>query len=198
MSRIATGFLVAAAFCSPLTTAAAREPAATAQVMPLRNGMNTLSLTSAPVPAMAMLAHRENFNAHSFEVLTLYIQAPAGDREPLQWQIVPVFDAEKERLTLSASGGADCILHDFRLLRPSATRDAQLIVADRELGKSFADAAPVQFRFFQLKKNTEGLLGRPMYYFEFDHARKASKAYCDVGEALQTELGVGPYQPTEP
>lgn len=194
MTKRSTPLLFAAAFALQLTLAAAHEPVPAAQVVPLHNGMNTLSLTSAPLPAMAMLAHRENFNAHGFEVLTLYIQAPTGDGDPPRWQIVPVFDAKGERLTLSASGGADCVLRDFRLLPPSPTRDATLILAERDMGKSFADAAPVQFRFFQLKKNTEAEIGRPVYYFELDHTRRAGKPYCDVGEALKSELGVGPYQ----
>jgi hypothetical protein len=183
--------LLAATLCPQVACAA------TSPVMPLRNGMNTLSLTLAPMPAMAMLAHRENFNAHSFEVLTLYIQAAGIEGEPPQWQIVPVFDSASERLTLSASGGADCVLHDFRLLRPAAGQDATLILADREMGESFASPAAVQFRYFKLRKNPDGVPGQPVYRFEFDHARKAGKAYCDVGEALKAELGLGPYRPTE-
>jgi hypothetical protein len=189
--------LIAAVLALQLAAASAGEPAAALRVTPLVNGLNTLSLTSAPLPAQAMLAHRENFNAHGFDVLTLYVQAPAVEGEAPQWQLVPVFDAKGEHLTLSASGGADCLLHDFRLLRPSATQDATLILADRELGESFATAAAVQFRFFKLKQNADGTVGRPVYYFEFDHARQAGKAYCDVGEALQAELGFAPYAPAE-
>jgi len=119
---------------------------------------------------------------------------------------VPAFDERDEgrngvprgeHLTLSASGGADCRLHDFRLLAATATADAMLILADRELGESFASPTQVSFRFFTLKKNSDGVPGRPVYYFEFDHERRATKPYCDVGDALQAELGLGPYQPTE-
>lgn len=171
-------------------------------VIPLSNGLNTLSLTTAPLPARAFLAHRDNANAHGFEVLTLYIEAPIWPGAQPQWQLVPAFDKRRgvhrgEYLTLHASGGADCRRSDFRLLAATAKTDTTLILAEREFGDSFASAAPVTFRFFKLAKNSEGLPGRPMYYFEFDYERRAIKAYCDVGDALQAELGVGPYEPAE-
>jgi hypothetical protein len=176
-------------------------------VIPLANGLNTLSLTSAALPAQAFLAHRDNANAHGFEVLTLYIQAPSSPGTRPRWQLVPAFDTRDaarggvpggEHLTLKAHGGADCRLGDFRLLAATARADALLILADREPGDSFASAAPVRFRFFKLKTNTDGVPGRPVYYFEFDHERRAAKPYCDVGDALQAELGVGPYEPAQP
>lgn len=162
-------------------------------VTALANGLNPIALTATPLPAWGVLARRENFNAHGFDVLTLYIAAG----EPSQWQIVPAFDEKGEHLTLMASGGADCLLHDFRLLSPSAAGDALLILADRDLGDSFASPAPVQFRFFRLRQNAEGLPGRPAYYFEFDRAQRATKPYCDVGDALRSELGVAAYRVVE-
>lgn len=197
--------LAAAALGLLFGAAAAGEVRATRSVIPLSNGLNTLLLTTTPTPARAFLAHRDNANAHGFDVLTLYIEAPTRPGAPPQWQLVPAFDerdAERaklprgEHLNLTASGGADCRLHDFRLLAATASADAMLVLADRELGESFASPAPVTFRFFALRKNSDGMPGRPVYYFEFDHERKAAKAYCDVGDALQAELGLGSYQPT--
>ena len=190
----------------PALCPAARDVDTARPVIPLANGLNNLSLTAAPLPARAFLAHRDNFNAHDFEVLTLYIEAPVGPGDKPRWQLVPAFDTRDEKrrgvprgehLTLQAYGGADCRLGDFRLLAASADADATLVLADRELGDGFASPAPVAFRFFKLRKNSDGIPGRPAYYFEFDHERRAAKPYCDVGEALQTELGVGPYQPTQ-
>jgi len=193
--------LLLPALCPAAASADAARP-----VVPLANGLNTLSLTAAPLPARAFLARRDNFNGHGFDVLTLYIEAPAGPGEKPQWQLVPAFDTRDEErrrlprgehLTLQAYGGADCRLGDFRLLAASAEADATLVLADREFGDSFASAAPVSFRFFKLRKNTDGIPGRPVYYFEFDHERQATKPYCDVGSPLQAELGLGPYQPAE-
>jgi hypothetical protein len=188
-----------------LQAASAHAATAVARVIPLSNGPNTFSLTTGALPAQAFLAHRGNGNAHGFDVLTLYIQASAWEGARPQWQLVPAFDERDEKrqglprgehLTLNTVDGADCRLSDFRLLAPTATSDAALILADRELGDSFASPAPVSFRFFKLHKRAESF-GRPSYYFEFDRERRAAKPYCDVGEALLKELGVGPYQPAE-
>ena len=100
-------------------------------VQPLHNGINRLSLLAKGPAGMAMLAHRENFNAHSFDVLTLYQPAADGVDGQSRWQIVPVFDAQGEHLTLGVSGGADCLLMDFRLLHLAAGEDARLILAER-------------------------------------------------------------------
>jgi hypothetical protein len=170
----------------------AAEPPMAGRVVRLHNGMNTVTLTAARVPALAMLAHRENFNAHSAEVLTLYLQAPALAGETPLWQIVPVLDDHGERLTLATSGGADCVLHDFRLLRPTAGQDATLVLADREPGENYASPAAVQFRYFKLQHNAQGMPGQPLYRFELDHTQPARTSYCDVGEALQSELDIGP------
>lgn len=187
--------------------AMAGSPGHAGTVVALSNGLNTVPLTAAALPAQAFLAHRDNANAHDFEVLTLYIQAPSAAGSAPQWQLVPAFDTRDEQrrgvprgehLTLTATGGADCRLHDFRLMAPTATTDARLILADRELGDSFASPAPVTFRFFKLAKNSDGVPGRPVYYFDFDHESPASRPYCDVGDALKAELGVGPYQPAMP
>jgi len=196
--------LVLQALCPAAVKAGGVDAAG--RVIPLSNGLNVLSLTAAPMPAQAFLAHRDNANAHGFDVLTIYIEAPTWPGSKPQWQLVPVFDARDEKrqgvprgehLTLNVSGGADCLLHDVRLLAPTANADATLILADRELGDSFASPAPVTFRFFELKKNSEGMPGRPVYYFEFAQERQAAKAYCDVGDALQAEIGAGPDRPDE-
>jgi len=160
------------------------------RVQALRPGINRIALQAGAAPGMAMLAHRENFNAHGFEVLTLYAELPVSQGQRPQWQIVPLFDAAGEHLALKAGGGADCLLHDFRLLRPARGRDAELVLAERELGESFASASQVTFRFFRLHANREGEVGRPVLYFEFDHAEVAKAAYCDVGEAMHAELGL--------
>lgn len=195
--------------CSTLLLAAtlgcaAQPPSNARPVIPLANGLNTLSLTAAPLPAQAFLAHRDNGNAHGFDVLTLYILAPSSEGVTPEWQLVPAFDARDgqrrhtpggEHLTLTTFDGADCRLRDVRLLAATATADAVLIVADRDLGDSFASPAPVTFRYFTLRHNVDDGPGWPVYYFAFDHERRAMQPYCDVGEAFRAELGVGPSAP---
>lgn len=176
--------------CAQAAVAGARLP----PVQPLQNGANRVALLAGAPAGMAVLAHRENFNAHGFDVLTLYQPMPSVRGEPASWQIVPAFDAQGEHLTLAASGGADCLLHDFRLLQPVGRSGATLIIAERALGDSYASPAPVTFRFYRLQRNDAGEVGRPGLYFEFDHEQTSAQPHCDVGEAFGHELGLKDYR----
>lgn len=170
-----------------LATAAAQSPE---RAVAVSNGLNTFALQSADDEALAVLAHRENFNAHGFDVLTLYARQASTAGEPAQWQLVPWFDGDQERLNVVRAGGADCLLHDFRLLRATAQAPALLVLADRDLGPSFASPAPVRLRVLALRRNDEGLVGRPVLYFEVVRDFRARKTACDVGDALSAELGL--------
>ncbi len=162
------------------------------QAIPLPNGPTPVDFTGKGMKGLAMLAHRENFNAHSFEVLTLYfsVKDGSGSKAAEHLEILPVFDGNDEKLTLTAGGGADCMLHDFRLVRHSGRKAVELVVARREPGSSFADSAPVEFRHYALKTNEEADPGRPSYYFELASTQKSKRSYCDVGEAMAKELGL--------
>ena len=140
---------------------------------------------------MAVLAHRENFNAHSFEVLTLYLKSGPA---PGTWHLVPVFDRDRERLELTISGGADCLLHDFRLVREGKGHPLRLLVADRALDASFADADAVTFTSYVLRINREETPGSPRFFFERERQFPAKARYCDVGEAFRRELGLGDWR----
>ncbi|MCF8204979.1 MAG: hypothetical protein K9J82_07895 [Methylotenera sp.] len=176
--------------CAQAAVAGARLP----PVQPLQNGVNRVALLAGAPAGMAVLAHRENFNAHGFDVLTLYQPMPSVRGEPASWQIVPAFDAQGEHLTLAASGGADCLLRDFRLLQPVGRSGATLIIAERALGDSYASPAPVTFRFYRLRRNDAGEVGRPGLYFEFDHEQTSAQPHCDVGEAFGHVLGLKDYR----
>ena len=137
--------------------AASGSDAATASrpVIPLSSGLNTLTLTAASLPARAFLAHRDNGNAHGFDVLTLYIEVPIGEGALPEWQLVSTFDERDEKrhgvprgehLTLNTSDGADCRLSDFRLLAATDKADALLILADREFGEERLIDAAVRHR----------------------------------------------------
>ena len=176
--------------CAQAAVAGARLP----PVQTLQNGVNRVALLAGAPAGMAVLAHRENFNAHGFDVLTLYQPMPSVRGEPASWQIVPAFDAQGEHLTLAASGGADCLLRDFRLLQPVGHSGATLIIAERALGDSYASPAPVTFRFYRLRRNDAGEVGRPGLYFEFDHEQTSAQPHCDVGEAFGHELRLKDYR----
>jgi len=162
--------------------------------VPLIYGVNLVNFAGDGVAGMAVLGRRENFNAHGSDVLTLYLKPAPTQYGPNDWQLVTLFDGEEEKLTLGAGGGADCVLHDFRLVRKSVHDQVRLLIADRDLGEGYADSALVHFKSYELRRNSEETVGRPVYYFELVNDKVSKKPYCDVGEAFTKELGIGPYR----
>lgn len=160
------------------------------QVIPLSYGITRMRLAQG-VPGEAMLAWRENYNAHGFDVLSIYAQGVKDDLvQDARLQIVPVFSGNQEQLTIRTFGGADCILNDFRLVR-TGSGDVELVTAERELGDNFGAVQQVTFTYFLLERNTDQEAGRPKYYFERQGAQMSKKTYCDVEEAFKSELGLG-------
>jgi hypothetical protein len=152
-------------------------------VVRLHHGVNDVDLGVTGERATVVVGHRANWNAHSFDVTTIYLSPP-------DLAIVGIWDDQKESLYLTTSGGADCLLHDFRLLRSVSGAPPALVVADRQLGESFAADAAVTFKLYLLTHNDIGLPGEPTYWFKLIETRKAKAAYCDVGTALLRELGL--------
>lgn len=153
----------------------------------LSNGENRLDFTGDGKPDLVMIAHRANFNAHGFDVVTFYTQ----DADPVEggsWTIVPLFVGTDESQHVTVGGGADCLLHDFRLFQ------GMLIVADREVGDSFADPAKVTFTYYELRRNSGGEIGWPLYRFEKVRSQPAAKPYCDVEDAFKNELNIPRYR----
>lgn len=148
------------------------------------NGLARVDLSGDGAPGMVVSAHRENHNAHGFEAVTFYVQA-AG-----VWQIVP-FQADGlfRQLTFDTSEGAGCRLRDARLFPATPGHPARLLVANRAIGRSYADAAPVRFTTWELVHDTGGVPGTPDYYFRAAGSRMARHGYCDVGEAFRAEGG---------
>ena len=162
-------------------------------VVKLHGGLNSLPLAFAGHLMSVVIGHRENFNAHSFDVVTFYL----SNGEPSEGlDIVGVWDKAKEALTEHVSGGADCLLHDIRLLSSERGSAPILIVADRPLLRTYADNELVSFKFYVLKQKTDGLPGGPAYWFDLVEAQNSKAAYCDVGVALSRELGLADYRPS--
>ena len=191
MIRLAAVAVVWAALCAASLSVAAAD-AQGYQPVHINNGSNTLHIASHEV--LAFRAWRENFNAHGFDVVTLYMQDKEDGQKPT-WNVLPIYgdaaDAEKEHLELTVGGGADCVLHDFRLLLPPDGHTAELVVAQRDPGESFADAAAVHFDYYVLTKNVDGVPGWPRFYFKLQKSAKAKSTYCDVNEAFDKELHLG-------
>ena len=145
------------------------------------NGITKLDLLGDGTQSMMVIGRRENFNAHSFDLASLYVQVGR------QWQAVTFFDSDTEMDHLTSAGGADCLLHDFRLIRTAPHEPLELVVADRDFGDGFADVQPVVFRRYSLKHNDDELPGRPAWYFELYATQTSLRPYCDVGDAFRQE-----------
>jgi hypothetical protein len=68
------------------------------------------------------------------------------------------------------------------------------VVAIRQVIHSYADPDPVSFQFYVMTRNATQMFGRPEYWFNPVETRPAAKQYCDVGDALDRELGLPDYR----
>ena len=171
------------------------------ELVPLHNGINKVAFGKGAIEGMVMLAHCENFNAHSFEMATFYLRTAAVESDPKAWQLLP-FEIKTEdgvwENSLQVWGGADCQLHTFRLLRGRKDKAVYVLVADRPLGESFADPGLVKFTWLKLTWNADGLPGEPTAYFKVWKTETTTKQYCDVDKAIEVELHLkGAIMPTE-
>jgi hypothetical protein len=169
----------------------------------LHEGSNELYLEGNRVLDVVFRAWRENGNAHGFNLTTFYRHAhydadrfsPASDR----WELVPFFDSTPAREVDSYrnSMGADCVLEDLFLMRPTpaTNKPTMAVIARREFGETFISMMPVSFDIYELKKEPV-TIGRPEVFFENVRTATSMGKYCDVADAMNRELGVGPkFQP---
>ena len=169
----------------------------------LHEGSNELYLEGNRVLDMVFRAWRENGNAHGFHLTTFYRHAhydadrfaPASDR----WELIPFFDSTppKEVDSYRSFMGADCVLEDLFLMRPAPAthKPTMAVIARREFGDTFLSEMPVSFDIYELKKEPV-TLGHPAVFFENVRTVRSVEKYCDVADAMNRELGVGPkFQP---
>jgi hypothetical protein len=169
--------LLAAGLAPQSASAAA---AANAKVLVVDNGINKFTVGKHQV--VAVRAWRENGNAHGFDVVTFY---EVNDRLNLFAGKNP----EKEEFSITASGGADCQLHDFRFVQAQGRQPARLVVAERDFGESYSDTAAVHFTWYDLVEATMEF--GPRLYFEVRRKTDSPHKYCDVNEAFDKELHLG-------
>ena len=160
-------------------------------VVKLHRGLNNVDLGIARRRVSVVIGHRENFNAHSFDVVTIYL-SNGGPSTGLD--IVGFWDKDQEALLLTVAGGADCLLHDFRLLKSARGAAPVVVVADRPLLTSYVDDAPVSFKLYSFREKSDGLPGGPAYWFDLVETKTSKAQYCDVGVALSRELGLEDYR----
>ena len=161
------------------------------EVIKLKNGFNEVHFDGLDYKTLAVVAHRENYNAHSYDVTTLYVDyKPADQHDSSELQIIPIIEkSQKNTLNLLTDGGADCLLDDYRLVSNNRTRETWLIIGQREFGNSFADTQPVNFIFYKLAVSKEQTPGFAPFSFQYWKEQKSKQKYCDIGDAFQKELG---------
>ena len=167
------------------------EPAPSGTPIKVPNGVSTPDFTADGRADLIVSAHRENFNAHSFEVVTFYVLVAADESGKPLWNLISLKAGEKESLEVVVSGGADCVIHDFRLLAGPKPDSATLVLADRDFGDNYAAVERVTFTYLMLRRNYEGLPGEAIYTFVKTQTVRSQRSYCDVGDALKGELNLG-------
>jgi hypothetical protein len=168
--------------------------ASSTSAIPLTNGTNAIDLLGDGTKAQTVVAWRGNYNGHGSSTAAFYLFAKSDRTDANEWQIVPFFggpyDGDKGREIFETSEGADCILGDLRVIRHEHA-PAEIVIASRELGKSFADPAAVKFLYYRLARNSDKAAGWPPYYFQYTKTVPARRPYCDVNEAFSRELHLG-------
>jgi hypothetical protein len=188
--------IVASAAARALTHPA--QPIAESAVVRLHDGSNYVDLLGTSESAVVSVADRENFNAHGHHIAVFELRAriyPGDAGSPVRWQVVPFFggasDSTSGSEVFGTTEGADCTLRDLRIIR-GPRRPVTVVIAQREFGRSYADSAPVAFHYFDLHVNSQGQIGYPSYYFVESHVVRSKRAYCDVDDAFDRELALGP------
>lgn len=165
-------------------------------VITLHAGKNAVDLLGTGKPGAIDVADRENYNAHGHHLALFQVRAPRYADDPKsadEWQIVPFFasDTSVAEEIFHTVEGADCIVRDLRILRGTPGRPVTVVIAERELGRSYADSEAVHFQFYELRTNTSGVVGYPSYFFERTRVVEATRTYCDVDDAFDRELHLG-------
>jgi hypothetical protein len=168
------------------------------QWIEISNGPNAIDIDGGNKNGLIFQAHRENYNAHSFERITFY-QREGGDDNPSTsadkpvWNVIPFFaEGTTEKDSLETVQGADCRLRDWVVLRKRGDKRAPLtvIVADRDFGETYIDKKRVTFSVYELKRNQDESPGFPALYFEQVDQFRSRQTYCDADLAIRQELGV--------
>lgn len=183
---IGYALVVAATFCHAASAADFHDM----KVIPLHNGPNDIDLDGDGIKDEIFVAWRDNENAHGYEHIIFYRKT--ADKEHA-WELVPLFNRQGDidEDSLRTNLGADCALGAVVVIETNAKNSpVALVVANRELGKSFADAAHVSFSYYELTRNEDGIPGWPLIYWKVARTIDSKRDYCDVKDALRSELGI--------
>lgn len=153
----------------------------TAHILFPKNGINYIDLNGDSINDMVISGYRNNITAHSFSYYTFYIYQKNLTEDSLQWAIVEINGQEK--YNISSNQGAEEIITDIAFVKNNIGK-YELVKADRDFGKSFADSGKVKFSYYALKYDS--LENR--YRYEINSHNYSKLKYVDVHEAISQEL----------
>ena len=149
----------------------------------LKNGINRIDLNADARKDIIVRAKRENYNAHSYHILTFYSRN--GDDRLTVIPVEKPDDSDDGYIDmLTTHHGADCTIRDFALINGDFEGAPRLIRAERPLDNGYAAKAQVRFTIYALVRNKQNVAGTPDRYFAVKSQEKTDKHYCDVGKAL--------------
>jgi len=190
-SRCFAGFVLGLTVAPVLNAQAPSSPFSQMEVLQISEGPNSLELNGAAPIDLVLRGWVENYNAHGFHYFTFFVQYPDSEDGRTRWDLVPFVTGDRMDKGLSTSGGADCKLHDLRVLWPrSDPRSVTIVVADRDLGRSYADTERVVFSVYEVQQNVTGTPGTPGIAFYRTRTIVARARYCDVNDAFAAELSI--------
>jgi len=191
LARSFAGFVLGFTLAPVLNAQAPSLPFSQMEVLQISEGPNSLELNGAAPTDLILSGWVENYNAHGFHYFTFFVQYPDSEDGRTRWDLVPFVMGDRTDKGLTTSGGADCKLHDLRVLRPrSGPRSVTIVVADRDLGNSYADRERVVFSVYEVGQNSTMTPGRPGIAFYRTRTIVARARYCDVNDAFVAELGI--------
>jgi hypothetical protein len=187
--------IVAAVFACTLVGLAVgqNEPLGQMKIVRLRNGTNAVDLDGNRRADLVVVAWRENYNAHGYDLFTFYVQDSTVRERALNLVVFTDSLGAQTADAFRTDNGADCVVSDVRVLQPKAGPDL-VVIGTRDFGESYADSLPVTFTVYRLSISDEGVIGVPPFQFKAVRTLRSRARYCDVNDAFRAELGLGWYR----
>lgn len=154
----------------------------------LKNGINMVDLIGAGTKEDLVMVARRNdgTSPHGYTNYSFFTGKNSENETYLRLVQLQNKDEDKLEDTISTSEGADCILQDIALINFKKSNPI-LVIAHRDLGKSYVDRQTVRFDFYQIKSN-DTMDYMPDNWFQYVDSSETKEKYCDVNEAISKEL----------
>lgn len=169
------------------------------QLIQIPSGITSTDLTGDGVPDTILKIWRENFNAHSY-FITQFIKGTidpktltgsekikkdsegglSGSEAPEAIGVEKNSGAFEHELI--SSGGADCVMHDYRVFIKN--KKIFLVTGDIGLNEHFCSEDFVDFQIYKMAMNSEGVPGDTLFYFKPLKDFKSESKFSDVAAAF--------------